>query len=68
MEILLKSKFDAEEVKKFQAAITQRQSEIEMLRSAIRHYQKLCPHPNMHTYREIDGGRGGRCYVCGYSY
>lgn len=66
MEINLKSEFDSKEIDNLERQIKQRQGEIEMLRSAIKHYRNLCKHEGMQSYRDYDGGSSSHCYKCGY--
>lgn len=57
------------ETQKFRKQIQERQSEIEMLLQALKHYQKLCPHPGQKTgYNERDGLWSNACPVCGESH
>lgn len=57
------------EVSKLEAELKKRQSEIDLLRKAIDHYQGLCKHPGQKTgHNERDGSWGNPCPVCGYSY
>ena len=67
MDITLKSTFDKKEVDKLCSQIKQREGEISMLRTAIKHYMNLCRHPGMRSYKEIDGSSGCHCSICGYS-
>jgi hypothetical protein len=57
-----------EETTKLRNEIALRNSEIQLLRDAIQHYQKQCKHPGQKTgYNERDGSWANPCPVCGDS-
>ncbi len=73
MELTLKIPADEEtirrEVKILSDAIDLRLSEIDILSTGVKHYQKQCKHPGQVTgSNERDGSWGNPCPVCGYSY
>lgn len=73
MEISLKSVVNKQEIKSeveaLRSQIKQRQSEIDLLKHAIQHYQKQCDHAGQVTgSNERDGCWGNPCPTCGYSY
>jgi len=57
-----------EEIMNLRDAIALRNSEIQLLRDAIAHYQKQCKHPGQKTgYNERDGNWATPCPICGDS-
>jgi hypothetical protein len=73
MEIILKLPVTEAEIKAYTTKlwneITLRNSEIQLLHDAIKHYQKQCKHPGQQTgYNERDGDWANVCSICGYSH
>lgn len=72
MQITLKIPVTNDEIKEETSILRQqialRDSEIQLLRDAIRHYQKQCTHPGQQTgYNEREGNWATPCPICGDS-
>ena len=72
MELNLKLPCTKEEIKnetdKLRSQIHRRESELELLRIAMRHYQKQCDHKEQKTgYNEFRGNWSDPCPICGAS-
>lgn len=73
MEITLKAPADKATIKaeiaKFRGEIARRETEIEILREGIEHYERQCDHAGQKTgYNERDGSWANPCPTCGYCY
>lgn len=72
MKIKFKNISNAEEIKaeidKLSNQISQKQSEINLLKSAIEHYQNLCNHQGRRSgYNEFRGDWHEPCPICGFN-
>lgn len=57
------------ELAKLLAEIARRESDLKLLRQAVKHYQGQCDHAGQVTgSNERDGNWGNPCPTCGYSY
>lgn len=56
------------ETKRLRGEIDLRNTEIQLLREAINHYQRQCAHPGQRSgYNERDGDWASVCPICGDS-